>query len=297
MSHSRRKAYLALTFCAIIWGAAFPVVKPALSFVSPTGFLYLRFFVATLVALPILLSFWFKIRPKASYIIKVLLIESIQLLSLPVLYLGLEQTSALEASLIGATGPIFVILGGIVFLRERESKREWQGLALSLTGSLILILEPLWNGHGFAGSSFVGNLYILLYNLLYTVYALIAKKFYRKSPPLYLGGLIYLEAMVIFAVLLLATGSLPSLSLILTQPAVTVATLYMGIPGSILAFACYLYGASRIEVSEANLFTYLNGIVAIPAAFLLLGETPSLTSLVAVSIVAYGVYRAESHTK
>jgi drug/metabolite transporter (DMT)-like permease len=56
----------------------------------------------------------------------------------------------------------------------------------------------------------------------------------------------------------------------------------------------YLYAASRIEVSEANLFTYLHGVVAIPAAFFLLGETPSFTTLVAIFIIAYGVYRAET---
>ena len=51
----------------------------------------------------------------------------IELLGLPLplilLYNGLDKTSALDASLIGATGPIFVVLGGIWFLHERQTKK------------------------------------------------------------------------------------------------------------------------------------------------------------------------------
>ena len=59
------------------------------------------------------------------------------------------------------------------------------------------------------------------------------------------------------------------------------------------AFALYLFAASKIEVSEANLFTYLNGVVAIPTAYLLLGEIPTFATLIGILIIAYGVYRAE----
>ena len=69
--------------------------------------------------------------------------------------------------------------------------------------------------------------------------------------------------------------------------------LYMAIPGGILAFALYLYAQSKIEVSEANLFTYLNGVVAIPAAYFLLGETPSLLTVLAILLIGAGVYQAE----
>ena len=68
----------------------------------------------------------------------------------------------------------------------------------------------------------------------------------------------------------------------------------MAIPGGIIAFALYLYAQSKIEVSEANLFTYLNGVVSIPAAYFLLGEKPSLFTLIAILIITYGVIRAET---
>lgn len=298
MSKSRRLAYLALLYNAIIWGAAFPIVKPVFEFLTPLQYLFFRYLTAGIFSLPIFVYFYIKKQPKISKLVKPVLLELIGLaFPIMILYEGLARTSALEASLIGATGPIFVVLGGVMFLSERQTKREWQGLALSLLGSIILILEPLWNGHGLIGSDLSGNLLILLYNIVWTAYALTAKRFYGAKPPLSLISLTYLGTATIYGVLLASQGMLPSPWILTSNSYLLFPVLYMAIPGGILANIFYLYAASKIEVSEANLFTYLNGVVAIPAAFLLLGEKPSLTTLVAIIIIAYGVYRAETRKK
>lgn len=299
MTKNRRLSYLALTLNAIIWGSAFPIVKPAFAYISPMQYLYLRFLLAGIVAIPIFLYFYLKLRPKLSYLFKVLLIElGGMVIPLLVLYEGLARTTALDASLIGATGPIFVVLGGILLLRERETKREWQGLALSLLGSLVIVVEPiLMGGHSDTASSTLGNLLILTYNLLWMVYALIAKKFYKKHPPLYFGAVTYLGTALIYGLILAHSGSLPPLSILYTSYPILLPVLYMAIPGGILAFALYLFAQSKIEVSEANIFTYLNGVVAIPAAYFLLGEKPSPVTLLAIIIITYGVLRAELRSR
>lgn len=296
MTSQRNKAYSALLLNAIIWGCAFPIVKPVFEFISPMQYLYFRFLVAGLLSLPIFLYYYFKIHPKLSYLLKVLLIETCgTAFPLLILYEGLSRTSALEASLIGATGPIFVVLGGVWYLGERESKREWQGLALSLFGSLILVIAPMFGVGIDTPISTVGNLYILGYNLLYAIYAIIAKKFYKTRPPLYLGSLTYLFTALIYGSILMYQGQLAPVfeHLRIWDWRIIFPILYMAIPGGILAFALYLYAQSKIEVSEANLFTYLNGVVAIPAAYFLLGEKPSLITIFAIILIAYGVYRAE----
>jgi len=296
MSKSRKLAYAALLYNAVIWGAAFPIVKPAFEFLTPLQFLFFRYLTSGILALPIFITFYIKKHPKASNLIKPTLIELAGLaIPILILYEGMSRTSALEASLIGSTGPLFVILGGIIYLKERESKREWQGLALSFLGSALLILEPIWNGHGFVGSGLTGNILILTHNIIWAFYAVFAKQYYKKKPPLALGSLYYLGTAALYACILSAQNMLPSYQL-LTNNHVLFPILYMAIFGGIIGNIFYLYAASRIEVSEANLFTYLNGIFAIPAAFLLLGEKPSLTTIIAIAIIAYGVYRAERKT-
>lgn len=295
MLKNRKLAYLALTYNAIIWGCAFPIVKPAFDFLTPMQYLYFRFFVAGLISLPYFLYHFLRFRPTFAYSLKVLLLELFGLpLPLYLLYTGLDKTTALEASLIGATGPIFVVLGGIIFLHERESKREWQGLALSLFGSLLLVADPLITGHNTntLGSTY-GNLLIIAYNVIYAIYAVIAKKFYRRTPAYYFGSLVYLLTAGIYYLILNNANSLPPLDLLISNSSILIPVLYMAIPGGFVAFIFYLYAQSKIEVSEANLFTYLNGAVAIPASFLLLSEVPSPLAIVAIILITFGVYRAE----
>lgn len=297
MTKSRRLAYIALTANAIIWGAAFPIVKPVFDYISPLQYLYFRFLVAGIFSLPIFFHYYFKVHPKTSYLFKSLLLEILgTAFPLLILYEGLSRTTALEASLIGSTGPIFVVLGGIWFLHERENKREWQGLGLSLLGSILLVAAPLFEGIQESSSSTSGNLYILGFCVLYAIYAVVAKKFYKSHPPLYLGSLTYLGTALIYALVLNLSHDVPNLSLLTSNFSIFFPVFYMALPGGILGFALYLYAQSKIEVSEANLFTYLNGVVSIPAAYFLLGEKPSLLTISAILIIAYGVIRAQTRT-
>jgi drug/metabolite transporter (DMT)-like permease len=299
MTIHRRLTYAALIANSIIWGSAFPIIKPAFSLITPMAYLYFRFLVAGICALPIFLYYLFKLHPKPSYMIKVFMLELFgTVLPLLLLYEGLARTSALAASLIGATGPIFVVLGGIIFLHERESKREWQGIALALLGSFVIVAEPLLLGKATdTANPAYGNLLIMGSKLIWMIYALIAKKFYKKHPPLYFGAATYLGTAAIYGMLLTIRGQLPPLDILYSNFSVLLPVLYMAIPGGILSFALYLYAQSKIEVSEANLFTYLNGAVAIPATYFILGEKPSFLVILAIFVITYGVYRSETRKK
>lgn len=292
---SRLKAYLALLTMAVIWGIALPIVKPSLNFVSPYQFLYLRYLIATPLLLPVLIYYLLKLKPALKTVAKIALLEFFEIVvSLPILYQGLKMTSALEASLIGAAGPIFVVLGGIIFLHEREEKREWQGLALSFLGTVILVVEPFLTGrNNHLGFSFTGNLLILVHNLTYVIYTLTAKVWYRSLPKILVSAISYPVAFVGFFLILYFSGQSFSPQL-LTTPSVALAAGYMAVFGSIVAWTLFLYGQNLIEASEASLFTYLQGIVAIPAAVIWLNEKPSWPMLPAIALITAGVCLAEA---
>ncbi|MEK7513275.1 MAG: DMT family transporter [Patescibacteria group bacterium] len=291
---SRAKAYLALLVVSLIWGIALPLVKPALSFVSPYQFLYFRYLIAAPLLLPVLFFYAFKLKLSFKTYLKIIALEILGTpIALPILYQGLKLTSGLEASLLGATGPLFTILGGIIFLKEHESKREWRGLVLSFFGTLILVFEPLLTGKNhLLGFSLLGNLLILGHNLLNTVYLLLAKKLYRKLPKLLVCSISYPIALSSLWLVLIFSNQSTALTL-LSIPSVALASGYMAIFGSIIALFLLLYGQNLIEVSEASLFTYLNGIIAIPAAWFFLKEIPTWPMGLAIIFIAYGVFLAE----
>ncbi|MDZ4229354.1 MAG: DMT family transporter, partial [Patescibacteria group bacterium] len=260
----------------------------------PHQFLYLRYLIAAPLMLPVLISYAFKLKLSLKTYLKIIALEILGTpIALPILYQGLKLTSALEASLLGAAGPLFTVIGGIIFLKEREEKREWRGLVISFFGTLILVLEPLITGRNHSvGFSLLGNLLILLHNLINTTYLLLAKKIYRQLPKLFVTSISYPVAWACLGGFLIFTGQSTAISL-LNTPAVALAAGYMAIFGSIIAFALLLYGQNLIEVSEASLFSYLQGIVAIPAAWILLNEMPTWPMGLAIILIAAGVIMAE----
>ena len=290
----RTKAYLALLTTTLIWGAAFPVIKPSLDHISPFQFLYFRYLIAAPLTFPVLIYYLKKLKPSLKKLLKIILIEFFGApVALSILYIGLTKTSAIEASLIAATSPILVTLGGIFFLKEKEEKREWIGLIISFLGTLLLVFEPIFRGQSLLTTfSFSGNLIILLYNFLATTYYLVIKKHYYKVPKMFVTSTSYLICLISFAFYLKLTQT-PTPITLLTIPSGALASFYMAIPGSIIALTTRIYGQDLIEASEASLFQYLQAVVAIPVAFWLLKEMPTWGQILAVVIISFGVFLAE----
>jgi len=296
----RRLAYLSLITSAIIWGSTIVVAKSTFSTLSPLAFLYFRFLLATVFSFPLLLYLLLKQHPKPTFLFKLALLEIFgSALPLLLLYEGVARTTAIESSLIGSTSPIFTVLGGIIFLREQETKREWQGLAISFLGTILLVIEPLLQTNNIISSlSLSGNLMVLSYNLLWTAYCLFAKRLYHHHPKLLVSVIAFLLYTLTFFFIFLFTGQpLPSFTLLLANPPLLTSLLYLAFFSSIIAGTLYIYGQDKIEASEASVFTYLQGVIAIPIAFFLLQEQPTPLSIITVILIAYGVYRAELKTK
>lgn len=297
-SRKRRQAYLALILNAVIWGAALPIVKPALSHVSPYQYLFLRYAIAAVLSLPILILLIKKYRPDLKTLAKIVLLESLQVTAaLSFLYEGLRRTTSLEATLIANAAPIFVILGGVFLLKEKEEKHELAGLILSIAGVTILTLEPLITGSRNLNFSFTGNLLVLGHNFFWASYVLLAKTHYQKLPKLLIGFVSLWVGLASFAVLNFATGDQLTLFDSLQQlavPEVLLASAYMAVLGSIVAVPAFIFGNNLIEASEASLFTYLQPLITIPLATLWLHEPINSTIILALILTTTGVAIAEN---
>ncbi|MCG2692416.1 DMT family transporter, partial [Microgenomates group bacterium] len=134
------------------------------------------------------------------------------------------------------------------------------------------------------------------YNLLNVFSVIFQKKLYKNIPKIYVSSLSYPIGLGIFFLILTLTGSSTSVSL-LTTPSVILASGYMAVFGSIIGFTLFIYGQNLIEASEACLFSYLQGIIAIPFAYFMLKESVTWSQIIAVLIVSLGVYLAEQRPR
>lgn len=229
-------------------------------------------------------------------------------LTLALLYVGLDKTTALEASFISTTNPIFITIAGIIFLRERQEKREWQGLFLTFLGTFFLTLEPWFNGQNSASSGIShqtlwGNLLIIGQNITATVYFILAKSRYKGLPKLFVAGISFWVGLISFLGLSLMELSFSPTALWQaviadwSHPSVWIASIYMAVFGSIIGLTAYIQGQENVEASEASLFWYLQPLVYIPLGVLILKEAVTPWQIISLVLVGLGVWWAQKPLK
>src|SRR3990167_6164574 len=194
-------AVLFLILANVIWGAAFPIYKWALEELPPFTFAFIRFFGGALVILPFVIRY-LKIAKEDVPKIFLVAIFSVTL-QIPLLFLGLKLTPSINAPIIIASGPIFLIIASVVFLKEKLKFKVLAGTIISLLGILAIILRPVLET-GLSGGV-VGNLLIFLATICSVVQAVLLKKLTVRNDPL----------VVVFWMFLI--GSLPLLPFVLLE--------------------------------------------------------------------------------
>lgn len=297
----RSIAYFLLLVNVVAWGAALPIVKLGLGPTTPFRFLLYRYALAVIFSLPILWYYWAKVKDKSHKIGTIIGLELLGTTTgLSFLYIGLDKTSSLEASLIATTTPIFITLGGIWFLKEKEERHEWVGLAIAFIGTLLMTFLPgFLRGEPLFSGTFFGNALVFANNIISAAYFILAKPHLRKIPKMFATTISFYVGLSTFAVLALVElhGDLFSLyrniKIDLTYPSVWFISLYMATFGSIIALSAYMKGQDEIEASEAGLFGYLQPLVYIPLSYLLFKEGVSLLQIASLGLVLIGVVVAE----
>lgn len=314
---SRMTSYLFLLINTITWGLALVIVKPSLEFTTPFRYLLYRYCIAAILSVPILLYYWPKVKNKLTAIKKVALVEFFGTgVALGLLYLGLAKTSAIEASFLTTTTPIFVVLAGIIFLQEKQEKNEWLGLLVAFAGTTLLAFFPvILNGMTPAGLSLEGNLLILFGNIATAIGMILAKKHYKNIPKFFATSIGFYFGIVVFLFLsiaeLLFTAPASQVTGLdstviqhfiqvvirdLSQTSVLFAAVYMALFGSIIGLTAYIKGQDGIEASEASLFWYLQPLVFVPAGVLFLQEEVHFLQIISMILIFIGVYIAEQRT-
>ncbi len=297
----RIHSYIYLLISTIAWGALLPIVKYGFdhSALTPYHYLLYRFSLAAILTLPYIIKTLPTMKHLSRSLPRITLIETLGTsIALGFLYVGLYQTSALAINLLGTALPVFVILGGIFFLHEREEKHEWQGVVLAVVGTLVLLVSSL-SSNTHTQTTIFGLLCIMLYNIATVAYTLLAKKHYHPYPKLFITSVSFWIGAFTFLVVSFIDDGYSVRTLFthikddLTNSYSLFTVFYAAIFGSIIGATAFIKGQDGIESSESALFSYIQPIIYIPLGYFLLGEQASLFELAALLLILYGVYVAE----
>lgn len=288
MKSKVKLAILSLIVANIIWGAAFPIYKLVLTQVPPFTFVFLRFFLGSIILLPFVYK---SLRIRTGDILTLVLLSLAGItLTISFLNFGLKLSSSINAPIIISSAPIFLIIGSFMFLKEKLNSKIIFGTIVSFLGVLVIVLMPALE-KGLDGS-IRGNLFLVFAALFSVAHALFLKKIISKYNPLTIAFWSFL------------IGSLPLIPFVLNEyNQINWATtldikIILGIAFSIIfatiiAHSILAYGIKYIKASEIGIFSYVDPIAAILVAVPLLNEKITTPYLIGAFLVFMGIFIAE----
>lgn len=306
--------HIALVITAIIWGIAGPVIKLTLRDVPVFTFLLYRFLLVGIIMLPYLALELRKDPINKRDIPGLVILGIAGQVSIALVFWGLRYTTALDAAIISLIGPVLTFVAGRYFYKEKITKLEVLGIGLATLGTVFIIIGPALTMEitKAAGERLLGNVLVLLYQLTWPLYTILGKHMVGKDSKQINAAFKYMHlaklskdyhpntitafsfyvglAFFIPAAALEAMGSnyYPHFT-----PTAISGILYMAILSSIAAYGLFQWGLKYLETQETAVYGYLGAIFALPAAYLLLGETPTTNMLIGGAIIVTGVVIAE----
>lgn len=281
--------YLLLTLAMIFFSGNFIVGKAFADDVPPFTLAWARFFIGTLVLLP--LCYKTIIRNRQLWLDKWLPLTGIAFFGVflfnVALYVSVHYTTTINASIVDALTPAVATVLGYFFLKERLTAIQSGGVILSFCGILLLL-----SGGSLAvlrSLSFnIGDLIMLAGIICWAIYSILIK-LYGDDYPIIAGlvmtfmiGALMLSPFVAYE----WRHGLP----LTFGLATSAAFLYVGIFPSALALLFWYRGVAAIGPSKASIFFNLVPVFTTVLAIVLLGESAGWFQLFGGLIVLTGVY-------
>jgi len=282
--------YLLLCVTALGWAGNAIVGRLVAGHIPPVTLSFLRWSLAFLMILPLawkhLARDWGAIRSRLGTMV-VLSLTGIGAFN-TLQYWALEHTLALNTLLLQSSGPLFVAVWSLILLGIRLTLTQLGGIALSLTGVLVILL------HG--DLTALANIQFNKGDIIFTV-ALAIFGFYSalslKRPEVH--GLSFAAftfgcgAACLIPLLIWELLSRPVMQLDTPN---LLALFYVAVFPSTLAYLCFNRGVQLIGANRAAPVFHLVPVFGTVMAMVFLGERPQLFHFIGFALVLTGVYAA-----
>lgn len=274
---------------AMFWGGTFIAGRVLAPLLDPVSAAFLRFLTASC-----LLVGWLYLTqgrlPRLSFrqTIAVTALGVTGVLAYNLLFFGgLQTVEAGRAALIVALNPIVIALASIWFFNERLTGRQLLGIALSLTGAVIVIargeLDALLRGG-------VGQGELLLIGCVvsWVLYTLIGKRLLHQLSPLAAVTHASVAGTLMLGLMVITRGGLDIEQLFAAEILLSIA--YLAVFGTVLAFVWYYSGVQAIGPGRAGQFINLVPVSGVMLGALLLGEPLTHSLLLGALLVVSGLW-------
>jgi RarD protein len=108
---------------------------------------------------------------------------------------GVKYTTAPNAALAYALTPMFVVIIGMMFFKDRPHGRRLFGLVLAILGAVIVLLD---RGASTSATHMLGNVMVLMASASWAVYTVMGRRLAVKYGPLYTTGLSFFTGLLLY---------------------------------------------------------------------------------------------------
>jgi drug/metabolite transporter (DMT)-like permease len=288
MNPRRASAFALLALSNLLWSGNWVIGRALREAFDPISLNFWRWLVAALVMAPFALGEargkMALVRRHAGLLALLALLGVVAFQSL--VYLGLESTTTINAVLINASGPLFMVACSWVLEREKAGLRQVAGMLISFLGILVIVCqgEPA----RLAQLEFHrGDAWILLAMPLWGAYSVLLKRCPRE-----LRGVAF--AFVIAAIgvaMLLPLHIINGFEKPLRWPSAgeVGAVLYIAVAASVVAFLCWNRGVAIVGANAAGFTLPLLPAFGTVLAMVFLGESFRGFHAAGIAIILAGV--------
>ncbi len=165
--------YLSIILAAILGGSVPTLAKYALTVFPTFSLLSIRFFVACITLLPLIIAAKEFNLKMLKNLIMVGIVGAINPI---ILYISLKYTQASVSPLIYAATPLLTAIYVSRNKLEQIAKKTITGILIGLSGMIMIVILPLLTNNISQQLSIKGNLLIFMAMLAFTAYGIMSKK-------------------------------------------------------------------------------------------------------------------------
>jgi drug/metabolite transporter (DMT)-like permease len=287
---------LALIVANLLWAGTYVAGKDALRALSPIELNGLRFGIAGLLLLPLLVFGRGRMRIGRRDLPRLALLCLLGfVLNKAAEYTGLSLTTASDNALLIASESIFTALFAWMLLREPLRRQSATGLLVGAFGVYVVIMQGLNPPHLAGGARLAGDLLVLLALVFESLYTVVGKASLARYPGLLITAASITGSMAVWlpaSAVNIAHSGLPHMT-----ATTWISVIYMAVFPTVLAYLGWMVALKHVDAANAATTLFIQPLVGTGLAIILLGEHPSWGTLGGGLCIIGGVWlagRAES---
>ena len=283
LASNKRKAMLLTVLAGFLWGTSFPAIKIGLQYMDAYTFVFLRFLVASIVMLSVMLltkNFSFSFSKKRL----VLFLGVVNGVAYLLEYVGMVFTTASKSSLFINLSAVWVALLCPLLLREHLGGRKAVGAVVSVLG--VFLMTTNLNLSLLSQGTIVGDTLVIGAGVAWAFFMVYNKPLVSgvKSLVQPMMLLLLFTLLPLLPTVFFSFGTFGSLPLV-----AWVAILYTAVFCWVIPYYLWLKGLRHLSPATSAVVLLTEIIVAVVISTFALGETFTVISAIGAVIIVLAI--------